>query len=414
MRKRVLIINYGYPPNPGVGGRRWAKFSKYLNRLDCEVHVLAASPTSNATSNWADDTKEVNVHFYKSKYLKALGIHPSTLWEHIRYKMALFWSKLKVKGNYYDKGARDKKDLLSATVALISEKKIETVIVSVAPFSLAYFIMEVIPDFPEVKFIVDFRDPWTENRTSYGLGSMSKQRKQVEKELEQKVIHSFHHVTSVSKVMNDHFKKLTKDQNKFSCIPNGYDPEDFQSLQTEKNTQKGLNMVFAGGFYANTEYLSDELVVALDKLQKEQPHIFEDLSFHFYVGNSLTVKNLAVKFDNVTSHQPVTKSAIVQVIENSDAGLLFLSEDIQYSFSTKFCEYIALKKPIVIFSKEGPTMNYILKNEIGFGVRSGSIYEDLISLHKSWESGNLAFNNAYDDSDFNLSKSITTFLNLMD
>ena len=38
--KHVLLISYSYPPYPGIGGRRWAKFSKYLSRLGFVIHVI--------------------------------------------------------------------------------------------------------------------------------------------------------------------------------------------------------------------------------------------------------------------------------------------------------------------------------------------------------------------------------------
>ena len=39
----VLILAYHYPPDPGIGGARPYRFTKYLKRMGYRVHVIAAS-----------------------------------------------------------------------------------------------------------------------------------------------------------------------------------------------------------------------------------------------------------------------------------------------------------------------------------------------------------------------------------
>jgi hypothetical protein len=41
-KKRVLLILYYWPPEGGVGVRRWLKFSKHLSELGWEVTVFTA------------------------------------------------------------------------------------------------------------------------------------------------------------------------------------------------------------------------------------------------------------------------------------------------------------------------------------------------------------------------------------
>ena len=50
-------------------------------------------------------------------------------------------------------------------------------LVSVAPFHLATYVSEIILKYPKVNFIVDFRDPWVGNKTSYGYYSLNEKRK---------------------------------------------------------------------------------------------------------------------------------------------------------------------------------------------------------------------------------------------
>lgn len=44
-RRRLLVISYHFPPDPAIGGMRWAGLAKYLARAGWEVWVVTAAPT---------------------------------------------------------------------------------------------------------------------------------------------------------------------------------------------------------------------------------------------------------------------------------------------------------------------------------------------------------------------------------
>jgi glycosyltransferase involved in cell wall biosynthesis len=47
-RRRLLVVTYYYPPQPGSGSNRWAAMVKYLRRLGHEVTVITAAPPGHA------------------------------------------------------------------------------------------------------------------------------------------------------------------------------------------------------------------------------------------------------------------------------------------------------------------------------------------------------------------------------
>jgi hypothetical protein len=49
--KTILIICYGFPPFPGIGGRRWAKFSKYLSSYGFNINVIASKNPFKTENN---------------------------------------------------------------------------------------------------------------------------------------------------------------------------------------------------------------------------------------------------------------------------------------------------------------------------------------------------------------------------
>ena len=51
-KQHILLISYTFPPHPGIGGRRWAKFSKYLSKLNYIVHVIHVANPFDEDSLW--------------------------------------------------------------------------------------------------------------------------------------------------------------------------------------------------------------------------------------------------------------------------------------------------------------------------------------------------------------------------
>lgn len=46
--RRLLVVTYYYPPQPGSGSNRWAALAKYLRRLGHDVTVLTAAPPGHS------------------------------------------------------------------------------------------------------------------------------------------------------------------------------------------------------------------------------------------------------------------------------------------------------------------------------------------------------------------------------
>ncbi len=73
-------------------------------------------------------------------------------------------------------------------------------------------------------------------------------------------------------------------------------------------------------------------------------------------------------------------SKVYSVIAQSDYCSLFLTNDINYSLSTKFLEYLSQKKKILVFSNGGRTSSFIEENKLGFSINNKKMDDDLLKI----------------------------------
>jgi glycosyltransferase involved in cell wall biosynthesis len=380
--KKLLVISFTFPPVEGIGGRRWAKFSKYLLRENIDVQVLAAKLPASGISEWNDDIstleKEGRIHFFETGYPEALVRLPKTFSQKINYRLALFLVKIKIKGNYYDKSALCRNPFLERVTYFV-EKGYRNIILTIGPFYYSSFLSDLKSRFPDLNIILDVRDPWTNNKTSFGYATLEKNRFSVEKEAERKVAQSYDYIVSVADDMGTYF--MTEYQvpvHKILTIKNGFDMEDIPPSKADGNPKKSI--VFTGNLYEKAFSSFLMLFNQLQLLKKDEPELFNAYEFHFYGEIHPSMKYYFMDELSLFFHNKIPLKEVYQKISNASACLLFLTDDLNYSFSTKFYEYLSLKKPILVFSKPGKTGEFVEHYKIGRQMNEHNLSEILRSL----------------------------------
>lgn len=374
---------FGFPPYPGIGGRRWAKFAKYLRHAGNEVLAVAAESPFEKQSEWTADAEDIEVVRIPSGYPAVLQGVPSTFFEKVSYRLALLQVRAKSKGNYYDRGILMGNLLYETCAGLINRKGIEVVIVSGAPFSFFTHLSPLKKQFPRLRMIADLRDPWTSNNTSYGYGSLSDERLNFEKENEKNVFGFYDKVITVSHEMTGYFKKLYPgSEGKFTTIENGYDPAETSintAIKPEQNPEF-INFIFAGSMYPSALRYFRQLTEVVGSPAAQGS--FSKFRFYFYGGGMQQLSQMVPASARhqffFPGHKPLPE--INRAISASDFAMLFLSDDITYSLSTKFCEYIKFRKKIIVFSDGGWTSDYIVNNGIGFAISTNTLPKVLLEI----------------------------------
>ena len=405
--KKVLLIAYTFPPATGIGGRRWAKFAKYLHRNGIDIKVIAAKNESAQISNWNSDISSIQdrITYLPIGFSKHLAIIPSTISEKIMYRLARIYAQLTQKGNYYDKSGQ----WVDMVLPLI-EKEIKNgcknIIVTCAPFIHSYHFTTIKEKYPEINYIVDFRDPWTNNKTAYGFSSLSKKRQEFEVLAEKTIANSADYIITVADNMTDYFKQLANgnSDSKFITLPNGFDKDDFQKKASKADNTGKLRFILTGTVYNKSLHLIKDLCDTLAQIKLSNPDIYTELQFDFYGNVPQQFFTLTKQHEVIQFKGQLKLKEVYTEINQSDICMLFLTDDLTFSFSTKFYEYIASNKPIAVFSSGGKTGDFIEKNKIGYALTPETMKDKLVEIYNHRKAKKLPSTEHLDISQFDIKK----------
>ena len=396
---KILIISYTFPPNPAIGGKRWAKFAKYLKKQNNDVYILTKKEiNSNPIENY---------YYFNNKYPIALTTVPANFYEKIKYHLSKLYLNIRVKGTIYDSSVFLEKTITSKTIKIIKDKNIDTVIVTGAPFRLLYFISKIIPDFPNINFIADFRDPWTWGK-GYGLSIISEKRKNHEKWMESLVLEKYNFITVPVVSMATHLKKqYPENSNKVILLPHGYDPDDIPPTHS-KTQNKIPKIIYGGTLYDEQKYSYDEFCNFLNKNTNIANFYFYTNTSHWanYINNKVKHNN------NMYFSKQLNNKMFLTKVAESDFFIAFYPDKFKNHFSTKFSEIIATKTPIIFVGSKGYISNFLIKNKLGYHIQPQNIKTDLEKIITSKLSTEMDFNSIY-LSKFNISNITKSFVKLI-
>lgn len=257
--KKVLIIANQFPPMGGSGVQRSVKFVKHLRSFGYEPVVFTRDvgnmPLKDETllKDIPDGVKIYRTKAWELPELKGLlKIPGKVLGKFIIPDTARFWEEF------------SKKKVLE----VIKKEQIELVYTTSAPYSDHLLGLYIKRKLPNIKWVVDFRDEWTNN--PYTLDNpYNPLRTAIEKKLEKQVVTSADECITNTPVMRANFiKNNSLDGNNFHTIPNGYDIDDFTGLDTAKMPQnQKLTFVYTGALYGRRK--PDNFFEALKQLKSE-------------------------------------------------------------------------------------------------------------------------------------------------
>ena len=241
--KKILIILYYWPPAGGPGVQRWLKFVKYLPDFGIKpvvycpenpnYPILDESLKSEVPSQLTIIKQPIKEPyglaslFSKGRSKKiSSGVIPKVKTQSFLEKAMLF-----IRGNYFIPDARKNwiKPSVSFLLNYIKEHQIDTIITTGPPHSL-HLIGLQLKERLAVKWLADFRDPWTTIGYHKKL-RLTKSSEIKHKDLELKVLHIADHIIVTSNHTKNEFEIKTKQP--ITVITNGYDSHKVRAVEKD-------------------------------------------------------------------------------------------------------------------------------------------------------------------------------------
>jgi glycosyltransferase involved in cell wall biosynthesis len=240
---KVLIVTYYWPPSGGAGVQRWLKFSKYLPEFGWQPVILTVDPVYAAYPVTDDSlTNEVpsslKVHKtpavdYFSIYKKDKSRIPAAGFANsvdntLKGKVSRF-----IRGNFFIPDPRRGWNRFAVRKAceLIENEGIKHIITTSPPHSTQLIGLKIKTKFPEIKWIADLRDPWTDIYY-YEKFYPTFISKSIDSGFERRVLKNADNIITVGSSLKEIFSLKTKGiAEKIVVIPNGFDAIDFKDIK---------------------------------------------------------------------------------------------------------------------------------------------------------------------------------------
>ena len=400
--KKALIIAYYWPPAGGPGVQRWLKFVKYLPEFDINpivyvpenpnYPILDESLLAEIPDNITILKQPISEPYKLAGFLSKKDSKRISKGIIHRQKNQTFIEKLMlyIRGNFFIPDARKNwvKPSVDYLSKYIQENNIETIITTGPPHSLHLIGMQLKQKLG-VKWLADFRDPWTTIGYHKQL-KLTKNTATKHKQLEKDVLQNADEIITTSFTTSKEFQTIVNKN--INTITNGYDSKDEVSLKLDKK----FTCSHIGSLLSKRN--PEVLWKVFQELKKEN----EDFKNNFQLNligvvsedvlNSIYNHQLKdyVNCIGYVSHQEAMKfqkqSQVLLLIEID-------SEDTKCIIPGKLFEYMVSERPIIAIGPEGADVEAIIKQTNTGNYFNYNDYESLKSIilnhFKTFQEGNL-------------------------
>lgn len=395
--KKVLIITYYWPPAGGPGVQRVLKFVKYLPDYGWQPIVLTVRDGEFIALDESLQ-KEIpdGLRVYKTRalepnllYKKFVGMDKQAMIpdavlteKEIDWKKKFsHWVRLNLflpdaKIGWLPFAVKKGKDII--------RKEKPDVLFSSSPPPTVHLIAKKLAAFAKLKWVADFRDPWT-NIHYYNKLPKSAMAEWLDKHLEESVLKKADRITMVN---DDFFDQV--DAPKTSIISNGFDSTDRPPIDSKKRNPR-FTIRYMGSLKSR-QYVESFFKLVGDVCSKEE---FTDKIAIELIGNISPEVRQKIEQHNISCPVQLipyqNHDAVLQKIAEADLLLLFIgrSDMAPKIISGKVFEYLMVRKPILAYGPVGGAADELLKKT---GAGALFDYEDyngarefLLSLLKNWQ-----------------------------
>jgi hypothetical protein len=343
MAERKVLITYYWPPAGGAGVQRWLKFVKYLTKMGFELHIY--TPT-NPEAPALDESLLLDVP-------SNAVIIKKPIWEPFNFYKKLTSNKGNFNTGFLSEEKKNKKKwaeklamFIRANVFIpdakmfwirpsvrflkqyVQDEKINIVVSSGPPHSLHLIALKLQMKLG-IKWIADFRDPWTNIDFYKELPTLKIVDKYLHK-LEKSVLQKADKVIVVGSQMKKEFSIITH-PSKIEVITNGYDSKISQNPTLDKK----FSILHVGRKYISMYELENfvEFVSYIPYSQISQIQASAHI-LYLPLNNTPNAKGILTGkfFEYLAAKRPILAQGpsdgdVANILNETNAGFIFEFDD---------------------------------------------------------------------------------------
>ena len=358
---KVIILTYYWPPSGGGGVQRWLKFADNLNKLGCTPIIYTPSnpdvPLRDPTllEDVPDGIDILTTPIFEPSRLlrkifgksgsERLGAYGDDKKQSLLSRISLW-----IRGNFFIPDARVRwvKPSVKFLSKWLDENHVDAIITTGPPHSIHLIGLGLKKKNPKLKWIADFRDPWSDMDYLDDFKMGKKSRKKMA-EMEGEVTSNVDRLIVTSRSAKD---KFVEGKNKICLfIPNGWDAADFPKSIPSKEDSEIMRFGHFGSLHGSRNAIGLWKAFAALKGKGQKFELIFAGSFSPEIRRHLIDLGLD---DNCVFHGNLGHRESIEKMLLCDALLLIHNDSDSATRSTpgKLFEYIAASKPIISICRQ--------------------------------------------------------------
>jgi glycosyltransferase involved in cell wall biosynthesis len=391
--RTALLISYYWPPAGGAGVHRWLRFSQYFKENGWDLHVYC--PENGA---WPTLDPSLNEHVSKD-----LIIVRRPIFEPHRYlgkknnpnvgagltqkgKSSLFQSfVIWTRGNLFIPDARAfwiKPSVRFLKKYLKDHPEIDTIISTGPPHTCHMIGLGLKKNNPNLNWVADFRDPWTEIDFYQDLlpGKWADKR---HKAMEKEVLTTADKVITISEHCAEGLRKIS--ERGVEVVTNGFNFPEFDAESVQLDEKLTIAHFGSMPHARNPTTLWDALALLLRKNEDLKKDLVIKLvgPVDHSVFESIDKNNLATFVEHIPS---VSHAESLDQQRTAQILLLMANRagNVKGILTGKVFEYLGAKRPILAFGEEHSDLEKVITStEAGAFIPHDEV-ESTIQILEKW------------------------------
>lgn len=386
---KVLLVSYYFPPSRVSGSVRTLKFVKYFLRNNWKPTIITNDSIDNLDydESLQKELNNLNVETIRISEKKSFGFFFK--FDAIKRPRKIINRLLNYVSNVFfipDNKVNWAKKVRKRVEDLLNKEHFDVILVSCPPFSV-FSELTRIKSSIRIPIIVDYRDLWF---GSHIINYPTPLHRIKHKKLEYKALKTAEQVVvsnrKIKEKLIQFFPFLTFES--VTIIDHGFDPEDFSLVKSHPRIQNKMVLLHYGDFnsYSSAKYF----LKAFNQIKEERPDIASLIELHF-VGDIGKENKRLIRVLNL--HEFVFNHGIVNykesILKIFAADVVWLQiDELKNSDAivpAKLFYYLAAKKPIIGFVKNGAAKMLLENYEASFISSPNDIKEIKSTIFKVFE-----------------------------